>query len=339
MNQDAILSRMEPVITFSTAQSLNNNKDLVASATLPIAKFVDLFRPDSYIVSQSKRWAPVWMPCTFTHPSREAEYVSHMSAFVVDYDTGSHSDLLLHVDRLTTLGHHFLTHSSYGYDGQDAGKCRFIFFLDSPIPTGTQWRWSDAIWPRLATHFGFEADADKACKDASRAFFMPIKKSRAAPVYFHYNPGEDLDTNAVLGDILSVPITKYDYHRPYISKQDPTAEVNLSDLYLRISCQFGNTKKPHGIAVWKVLRAEPTPAGERHETLRLFTHALARVAEPEEPSEKLIAIMYPWLDALGSRADEGEALRALEGAREKIPTWDARAAYEFTENLRRFDGR
>jgi hypothetical protein len=114
-------------------------------------------------------------------------------------------------------------------------------------------------------------------------------------------------------------------------------QVHLGLLGVRLRSHFGNPKKPHGIAIKKVLAAEPTPAGERHETLRLFTHALARVARPEEPSEKLIAIMYPWLDKLGSRADEGEALRALEGAREKIPTWDARAAYEFTENLRKFD--
>jgi len=191
----------------------------------------------------------------------------------------------------------------------------------------------------LATHFGFEADADRACKDASRAFFMPIKKSRAAPVYFHYNPGKDLDTNAVLGDILSVPITKYDYHRPYINKQDPAVPVLPTDLALRLGLKFSNVKKPHGAAVRRVLSAEATPPGDRHETLRLFTHALARVAKPEEASENLITIMYPWLDKLGSRADESEALRALEGAREKIPTWDAREAHEMATRLGWFDGR
>ncbi len=328
---------MSKTISYSIAESLNNNIDLPVNKESTISDFVDLFRPASYIVTRSKRWAPVWMPCTFTHPSREAEHVSHMSAFVVDYDTGTFQDLAKHIDRLVHNGHHFLIHSSYGFDMDKAGKARFIFFLDSPIPIGTQWRWSDALWPRLATHFGFAADADRACKDASRAFFMPIKKSRTAHFFFRYNPGYDLETKWVLRDILSAPITKYDYRRPYINKQDPSVEVLPIDLALRLGCKFGNIKKPHGAAVQKVLSAEPTPAGDRHETLRLFTHALARVARPEEASEKLITIMYPWLDKLGARADESEALRALEGAREKIPTWDARAEFEFNENLRRFD--
>lgn len=320
-------------ISYSIAGSLNNNADPPVSKTSSIEDFVEKFHTSAFSVSPKKQWAKVWMPCTFTQPSRQSEHVSHMSAFVVDYDTGTDADLQSHVQRLTTSNHHFVVHSSYGYKPPEVGKARFIFFLDAPIPTGTEWRWSDAIWPRLAEYLGFSADADRACRDASRAFFLPIKRGKTSPVFSYYHAGENLITTEVLGDILSRPIVQYDFRRPYVSEQDPAKEINLRDLSFRLLCKFGNIKKPHGNAVQRVLSAEATPAGDRHETLRLFTHALARVADPEEPSEKLIAVMYPWLDKLGSRADESEALRALEGARAKIPTWDARAQYEIKMEL------
>lgn len=326
-----------PIINFSLARSLNNNKDVVAPAALPLSEFMGLFRPESYIITREKRWAQVWMPATFSHPSREAKYVTHMSVFVVDYDSGSCEELERHVRRLITSDHHFLVHSSYGFQPPKAGKARFIFFLNKPIPVATEWQWSDGCWPALTKYLGFETTADAACRDAGRAFFMPIRKNHSAPIYFYYHEGKPLDTEAIVGDVLARPVAAYDFNRPYLSEEDPEQPINLALVSFRLRLKFPNTKKPHGGAVRRVLEAEPTEPGERHETLRLFTHALARIAEPSEASENLVKIMYPWLNALGDRGDESEALRALQGAREKIPTWDAHAAHTLATQLGWFD--
>lgn len=327
-------------IPYSYAVSLNNINNPPRRAELALPRFVDLFRPEAFKSIQDKRWASVWMPCTFTHPSREAEYVSHMSAFVVDCDTLDESILQQHISRLVTSNHHFLVHSSHSYLPPTKAKVRFIFFLDELIPVGTQWRWSEAIWPRLTKHLGFEEDAaDEACSDAARAFFTPIRKSKAHPVLFKYNEGQDLPTKTLLADIYSQPLDRYDFRREYECKEDPTKAVNLQDLYFRLIGNFSGKRSAYAKAVFRVLNADETPEGNRHQTIRLFTHALARVARPEEATEGLMAIMYPWLDKLGERANEEEVLRALRGAREKIPTWNAWQGARLARTLGCFDGR
>lgn len=329
---------MAELISFSLADSLNNINHPPRRVALPRSEFVQLFHTSSYKVLQDKRRANVWMPCTFTYMSREAEYVSDMSLFVVDCDTFTDTDLHNTVSRLTTSNHHFLLHSSHGYLPPEKAKVRFIFFLDCPIPIGTQWRWSEAIWPRLTEYLGFKADdADSACSDASRAFFLPIKKGTTYPTLFHYHAGADLPTSTILGDIFAQPLSRYDFRREYISREDPSRVVDLTYLRFALRAQF-NPKSDYGKAVRAVLEAEETSEGSRHQTLRLFTHALARVAKPEDSSEALLEIMYPWLNKLGERANEGEALRALCGAREKLPTWNAWEAARLAKSLGLFDG-
>lgn len=329
------------LLSYSVARSTNNLIHRPELRTEPITDFAARFSAPLYAVRRNKAAAGVWLPATFSHPSREAENVKTITAFVVDSDTLTQGQLDAEVRRLQNEGRHFLVHSSHSYDPPNKSKVRFIFFLSEPIVVGTQWRWRDALWPALLAHTRLETSADAACRDASRAYYLPAKPFESSPIYSLYNCGpNDIDVPTVLGAILAQPEARYDFKRTYECREDAAAPVDLKDvavrMYLRYIRQVSFFK-----TIKQVLDGVATADGVgRHKVICNFTIALAAVAKPEESSEALIHIMDPWLDRMvaeyGQRAGGGwhaEALKALRGAREKKPTWDAYELHQRHEFL------
>jgi hypothetical protein len=331
------MSYDERVVRFSTAESLNNYKHLPAHQAMRLPEFVDLFRPAAHRVTRSKTWAPVWMPAVFADLTvgRESANVTTVTAFVVDCDTLNSADVEILVSAQRAANRHFLVHSSYSYAPPEKAKVRFIFFLSRPIDIGTEWRWSDALWPKLVEHLGFGPYADPSCSDAARAYFRPIRKSLHAPLYFAYHAGADLDVDAVLGPTLAEPLSRYDFRRPYVDRQNPDKTVSTDWLRIALTCKFGNRKTEYGSAVATVLSAEATSPGDRHLILRRFTQALVHVIEEDDPTESVLEVMTPWFESIGEDRDwYAEAERALEGARAKKPTWDARREHELQQLIK-----
>lgn len=314
---------------YSEAASINNDRDRPERVSMSEDQIIRKFC--TFIVRQNKRWAPVWMPATFTHPSREAEYVDRMHFFVADLDSCTEHQLRKHMDRWMAMNLKFIVHSSHGWAPPEKAKARVIFFLSEPIEIGTQWRWSDALWPALMKYVGLSIDADPSCRDASRAFYVPVKPTAASECLDFWWGEKPIDVRAVLGHILDEPLAKYDFRREYINQEDPSIPVDRAswEAILRHNYRRGDMKK----IVEMVLTATPTPDGMgRHEVIRKFTMALAYCCDPRESTAALLTLMDPWIGAMtakyGQRGEawRQEAERALIGAREKKPTWDAYAA-------------
>lgn len=330
---------MSDTIQFSQADSTNNRIHPPLLYSLTRAQFT---RKLSTFAVGKKESTALWIPAAFSRPSRESSAVKEITAFVVDADSLKAGGLLSRVQELEAKGYSFIVHSSHGYT-EAKPKARFIFFLDQPITIGTPWRWSQAIWPRLMGYLGFEDDsADRQCRNADRAYYLPVKRSAEAETFTHVFHGKDLPTRGILADILAKPVAEFDYTTPYVSEEDPGLEVEPGGLAARLLLKFKRGEV--NSAINQVLTAKPTPHGEgRHDVIKLFTWALAHVAEPQESSEKLIQIMRPWTVAMnetyGFRAGGGwytECYKCLLGARAKKPTWDAaRAAQQAT--LKAFD--
>lgn len=328
-------------ITYNRAPSIYNRAAPPAPFTEELPAFITRM---STFIRCSKKSAPIWVPAILSRPSRESDAVEAMTAFVVDCDAYNEEQLMQRINELSEAGHHFLVHSSARYAPPEKAKVRFVFFLSKPIPVGTPWRWRDALWPRLMQRLGFSVEdpqaprkpgrpkkytSDSQCCNADRAYYLPIKVGPRASTFFHYHAGTDLDVDALVGDILAEPIEKYNFHRPYVSREDPSVEVNSRHIASRLLLRF--TKGDVKNAIHLVLSGEPTADGVgRHEVIKIFTWALAHVADPEESSDGVLQVMMPWLEAMddkyGQRGNESwydEALRTLQQARAKKPTWDA----------------
>lgn len=318
------------MIYFNQADSIYNKRSPPVLRSLSRPEFTRFLT--TFVVGK-KETSAVWIPATLKYQTRESEAVDCMTAFVVDSDTADQASVIAKGQALQAAGHNFLVHSSYNFAPPDKFKVRFVFFLDQPIPIGTPWRWRDALWPRLMEHLGFGpegAEADTQCKNADRAYYIPVVRSAQAPTYtcVHLD-GKDLDTNAVLGDILAQPLEQFDFRRPYVNREDPTLEVDLHGVAARLLLKF--TKRDVRGPIEQVLGGEPTPEGEvRHRVISIFTWALAHVAEEDEESEQLIKLTDLWCEAMtnryGTRGHESwqsECLRMLVGARAKKPSWDA----------------
>ena len=325
------------MIRYSVADSTNNLRHKPELRTQDISHFILRFMPEAYLVRKVKTSLPVWIPATFTHPSREAAHVQTMTSFVVDCDSLDAQGLAAEVARLKAEGRKFIVHSSHGYAPPEKGKARFIFFLSEEITIGTEWRWRDAIWPALLAHVGLPSSADKSCCDASRAFYLPAKPTADSVTYAEFHDGAPINVQQIIGHILAEPLDKYDFRRPYESREDPTTQVDLGEVAARLRLRY-RRDTPFRQRIEQVLNAQTVDEKDgRHVAILKFTIALAAVAKPEECSEDLVQLMWPWLEKMEQRygrrgnSDSGwrdEAHKALENARAMKPTWDARDARE-----------
>lgn len=323
---------------FNSVASIINTQSPPHERTVSEEDFICMFESSSFIHIRAKKWAPLWTPALFSRPSREADAVTHITFFVADVDNWSREELDQYLKTIRSRKLKFICHSSFGWSTTKA-KARLIFFLSEPIEIGTQWRWSEALWPRLMQYVNLSDRADPSCKDCSRAFYLPVKPAANADVYSEFHDGVPIDVPEVLGSILSAPLRQYDYSRPYQNREDDAKSVNLPRLHERVRLHYINSKAYYKI-IDDVLCARPTEDGVgRHEIIRKFTVALAYVLEPEESTKGALQIMQPWLDSMqqkyGVRGEswKTEAERALVGAREKRPTWEAYAAAQLAAEL------
>lgn len=315
---------------FATTASVFNRRDPPVPRSLPLEDFVSLLTTFTH---GSKETAQLWMPCVLRTASREAAAVEAITSFVVDCDTLTTPRLEAKIEDLTKRNVHFLVHSSASYAPPHKAKARFVFFPDAPIPVGTPYRWRDALWPRLADHLGFRLTADGACRNADRAYYLPVKPAIDAPTFTHYSPGEDLDTQRLLGAILALPVKLFDFHREYVNREDSTCIVSPQSITDRLCLKFFKKGKLWD-AIELVLKGTPTQDGVgRHEVISRFTWALAHVVKEEEPSTAVLKVAEPWCEAMrqryGVRGHESwyeEMLRMFRGARAKYPEWQARRA-------------
>ena len=151
-----------------------------------------------------KRDLPAWSPCLYQEGAqRKAAAVVHVSALVLDYDTGKP---WRDASEVWAKWYHII-HSSWSHeDGHH--KYRLILPLWEPVP--------GALWGRVfAWAKRRDPDIDAACKDPSRLFFMPAVRSDLWPWFSHeHMPGVMLSLDAASLPDPSPPARFYEPKKP-----------------------------------------------------------------------------------------------------------------------------
>lgn len=337
-------------IDFNVARSTYNKQHPPRPMRLPLDSFVASFAPDQFRVVPDKSRAMVWIPATLREPSREAQHVSTVTALLADFDEFSSDELTAYLATLDARQIHYLAHSSHSYDPPELAKARVIFFLSRPIPIGNPHRWKLRMWPKLMAHVGAPDSGDASCRDAARAYYLPVKRATNSPVLSVYRPGANLDVDAVLGSLLTEPAAAPTAPTAPMVRgvgcasleltAAPPLQVDLPELRERLWLWASNRGRRFMPAVQQVLTATPAPAGggQRHTTILHFTIALAEVARPGEEREELLTVAEPWFAAMDRRYDDArdwrtEADHALAGAIRNKKQFEAELAMSLQEKL------
>lgn len=122
------------------------------------------FRPAGDITD--KRMLAAWSPAVIQPGKRRAnDNVESVSAIVLDYDDGTTPDDA----RGPWADWPSIIHSSWSNE-TDVPKFRLIIPLGRPVPAAA-WRW---VWAWASARA--VGSIDRACKDASRMYFLPHKR-------------------------------------------------------------------------------------------------------------------------------------------------------------------
>jgi replicative DNA helicase len=159
---------------------------------------------------RSGKDGPLFSPATFNPDHRLLKNVHEVSLLVLDYDHANfNDDLLPWRERCAFAAHTTFNHSETDH------RFRVIIPLSVPIPPGEfprLWKWATQI-------SGGKIDA--AASDASRMFYVPVRRSEHAAYLFEINEGDLLDWRK-----LDLPETVNDQQRTPRAVHVP---LNLSD--------------------------------------------------------------------------------------------------------------
>ena len=136
------------------------------------------FRPIEGTKEDRLDACPLWSPCRFREGGRRSlGDAVEVSLLVLDYDDGTTLDEALGAWR----GYEAVAHTSWSH-ASNAPRCRLVLPLNYPIPAEG---WSELYGSLVA-------DADRQCRDPSRAYFLPAIGA-GGPHRAVYRPGDRLD--------------------------------------------------------------------------------------------------------------------------------------------------
>lgn len=153
----------------------------------------DAFSEFEEVNADGKESVPLWSPATFRDARRAAANVETVSALVLDYDGDfDPADLMA-----TWSDYEHVLHSTF-----TPGSFRVVLPYASPL-TSEQHR---AVWTWAK---GRDARIDGACKDASRAYFLPTCRADLdVPPRYGYHMGERLAFDRLPVDLRPGPVSR-----------------------------------------------------------------------------------------------------------------------------------
>lgn len=133
-------------------------------------------------VDADKRNLPAWSPAVLPEGATRAnDRVEAVSCIVLDYDDGTSPDVAL----VPWLDWPCVLHSSWSHS-DTLTKFRLIVPLARAVPLRA-WRW---VWSWAASRAA--GTIDRACKDASRLYFLPAHREAAPRFALLHDPGGHL---------------------------------------------------------------------------------------------------------------------------------------------------
>jgi len=128
----------------------------------------------------------LWSPAVFDPPRRLLKNVREVSSLVLDYDCGADFDQDLQPWRAYT----FAAHTTFNHT-EGAHRFRVIIPLSEPIPATDfprLWKWAARV---------SGGKIDSAASDASRMFYVPVRRTEAAQYLSEIHEAEFLNWRAL----------------------------------------------------------------------------------------------------------------------------------------------
>ena len=137
----------------------------------------------------------LFSPATFSQARRLKGNVIKLSLLVFDVDGGmTISEAAAKLRALAVQAFIYTTHSHQRITKdhpQAEDRFRIVIILSEPIPA----KWFPALWQWMNTFF--DGKLDPACKDSSRAYYLPAIASKDAPSHFRKFEGKPFDWRAL----------------------------------------------------------------------------------------------------------------------------------------------
>lgn len=163
---------------------------------------------------RKEKGGPLWSPTVYSSGTRANSNVKELTAFVADIDDGTPTDLL--DAHLRKLGVEFVLHSTHSATPEHP-KYRIVIPLSAAVPTA---EWA-AVWAALNQQFVL-GHSDPACKDPSRAYFLPT-----------HPPGVEPFSSSAHGTAAAIPPHGTEAPQPPTSPARPDFDlVNGADQLL-----------------------------------------------------------------------------------------------------------
>lgn len=223
------------------------------------------------------------------------------TAFGVDLDALAPGQLDLILTGLQARGLGVLWWETFS-STPEKPKARLLIPFAKELPLSSPAQWSAGAWPALARELGLEgaAQADTACRDPARIYYLPRKPTPEAIRRSGYVPGAALDWAGILGDGPGGMLARFESAALEVApvpvpSEDPTRPVDLE----AIRATLAKRKSPRAQALAKGAALAPPPGARkpgdpsRYEAWREATAILSMVLEGWESTDAVLELCRP----------------------------------------------
>jgi P4 family phage/plasmid primase-like protien len=234
---------------------------------------------------------------------RLAANVRTVEALFLDFDNWNTQELEAALIRVDASGYRYICYSSPSYAPPDKAKVRIVFPLAHAYDVQDPKHWREQLWPALVRTVGLP-DADRACSDVSRLYYLPSKPRETATTLLREGGTKVLDLPVMATTLrLVVPTPRA------ASSEELIAQLRADVDY------------PPDVELVEAIAdgaALATEQGGRHPAILRATWLLARLSPPPT-TECVETLLSASCAAMGDERDFlAEAVRAYETAQDKV---------------------
>ena len=312
-----------------------------------------------FIRTDAKAGSPAWCPVEFSPPIRSKENARAVWAATYDFDDVTPEQFTSMLAKLDASGIAAIVHSSFSHTPEKP-KARVVFKLSRPVLSG-EW---PVVWEAIPRMLDLKVNADPACRDASRLYYLACAKPDAPTFAATTDGTESIDVDALLAyaskqkfeqaveaKLNPPPVQSSTALAPPVGPVGPVGavvaadgSVNMDAIRATIRALSAPDTKVLAQRVLKgeVLSAVGNAGGGwgRDTSLQKFTGALVFALPNEVPTEAMIEVMRPSIAQMeppeaGSRFETWFEFAAdmIERARERKRVRDAERA-TYNDNAR-----
>lgn len=266
------------------------------------------------VCESSTKDGEAFVPAIFGEKRRANKNVTAVTALCLDFDKLIEAVAQPILDRFTSSGLEFYIYETYSHSPAKDSFCfRIVLPFTDPCPINSQAEWANTRRALLA-HLGV-TDADPACSDASRLYYLPRTPPDEEPRTCEHMDGARLDWRTFHTVSNQAPRPK----APDAPQRDSARSVDLSPILEGLKRPGGTL----GVLCGRLARGEAVtpppnlrPPGEpsRYVAWRTVTAHVANLLEGWESSEPIYeGIFRPaWAAEVADSPEDFTAWEVIE---------------------------